>query len=190
LPRIFLGFGLLVLPIAGGEQWPPGPEVREEPLSGGEAITSLDQLQGLSRADLEQLYALAPAAPLPVGFVRGRILVLSGYRHPRANKWFSELIWKGKHFQEDGTFVNQWLGFRAVRSEAVIGPSYFDGNPSLILEYPPRVPYFGRMRDEAREVAPGLYLCMVFERGTPPQFRGFIGLQLEPEEGGTGGRHR
>jgi hypothetical protein len=139
-------------------------------------------LRCLSCSQLEELYAQAPAAPIPVGFVRGRVLVLSGYRFPRANKKITSLIWKGKCFEEDGTFINQWAGFRAVRSEATVGPSYYDGKPSLVLEYPAWVPYFGKMRDEVREIAPGLYLCMAFEHGDCPKFRAFIGLQLEPEK--------
>src|SRR5439155_16456579 len=121
-------------------------------------ITSLQSLQRLSEPQLEQLYACAEAAPLPVGFVRGRVLVLTGTPLPKAAARLFGLVWKGKYFDACGNFVNQWLGFRAIRSHAAYGASWYDGRPSLVLEYPEGTPLFANTRDEVREIAPGLYL--------------------------------
>jgi uncharacterized protein (TIGR03000 family) len=182
LPPLVLCLGLLLCSIPVGEQWPCVAEARGGAFSWRDAGNSLDQLARLSCPQLEQLFAQAPAAPLRVGFARGSILVLSGRPFPEMSRKVAGLIWRGKHFQEDGTFVNQWAGFRAIRSEVTLGPSYYDGKPSLLLEYPKPVPYFGKMRDEVREIAPGLCLCMVFEKSSSPKFRGFIGLQFDPQE--------
>lgn len=149
----------------------------------GAVITTLQQLRQLSEPQLEQLFGQACAAPVPVGFSRGQVLVLTGRPFPKAGAWAAGLVWKGKHFDEDGRFINQWLGFRALQSHAVEGPSWYDGRPCLVLEYPPGTPLFANMRDEAREIAPGLYLARAYKRSPHPQFRGYIGMQLEPEKG-------
>jgi hypothetical protein len=143
-------------------------------------FTSLKQLQQLSTDELEQLFAHADAAPIPVGFSRGQVIVLTGRPLPKVGAWAANLVWKGKHFDEDGRFINQWLCFRALHSHAVCGPSWYDGRPCLVLEYPPGTPLLGNMRDELREIGPGLYLARAYERSPPSRFRGFIGLQLEP----------
>ncbi len=148
---------------------------------GAHCITTLKQLQRLNARQLEQLFAQAEAAPFPVGYVRGQILILDGPL-PRVGAWASGLVWKGKHFDTNGCFINQWLGFRALHSSAAYGPSWYDGRPSLVLEYPPSTPLFANMRDEVREVAPGLFLSRVYRR-SPCKFRGYIGLQLEPQNG-------
>jgi hypothetical protein len=158
-------------------------EVQVEPGSGEECITSLKQLQRLSERDLERLYARAEAAPLPVGFVRGQVLVLAGRPFPRVGVRVSGLVWKGKHFDEAGRFINQWTGFRALSSQAVYGSSWYDGRPCLVLEYSEGTPVFGNMRDEVRELGPGLFLARVYQRSPRPLFRGFIGMELEPPKG-------
>jgi hypothetical protein len=145
------------------------------------SITRLEDLKRMSCDELQQIYAGA-ACPgsQPVGFARGEILFLVNMRRPEANKRKANLVWKGKHFNEQGEFINQWVGGRAVRSHVYTAPSWFDNRPSLILEYPEKVPYFGKMRDELREVGPGVYLSVVYDRTSPPVFRGVIGLELTP----------
>ena len=156
-----------------------------EPAATEQFFTSLKQLKHLNEHQLEQLYAQAEAAPRPVGFVRGQILVLTGTPHPKVAARLAGLVWKGKHFDECGGFINQWLGFRALHSCAAYGPSWYDGRPSLVLEYPEGTPLFANTRDEVREIGPGLYLSRLYNR-CPCRFRGFVGLQLEAEKGRKG----
>jgi hypothetical protein len=155
-------------------------EVVVEPGHQEAGITSLKQMQRLSERELECLYAQADAAPLPVGFVRGQVLFLSGRPLPRVGARVSGLVWKGKHFDEQGWFINQWTGFRAIASHATYGASWYDGRPCLVLQYPEGTALLGNMRDEVREIGPGVYLARVYERSPPRRFRGFIGLELEP----------
>jgi hypothetical protein len=86
-------------------------------------------------------------------------------------------VWKGKYFEEDGSFTNQWLGFRALHSHTCEGLSWLDGQPCVILEYPPDTPVFGNTRDEVREIAPGLWLGMWYDREPCPKLRGFFALE-------------
>ena len=105
-------------------------------------VLTLETLKHLGACALEQLFAEGEAVPLPEGFARGRILVLCGYRFPQMSARLAGLAWKGKHFAEDGAFINQWVGFRALQSQAVLGPSWFDDRPCVVLEYPPGTPLF------------------------------------------------
>jgi hypothetical protein len=159
-------------PAFDGYSYPVGPRA---------APTTLKQLQHLREHELERLFANAEAAPPLVGYVRGQVLVLEGFRFPKAGAKLAGVVWKGKHFDEEGRFINQFCGFKALDSRAVYGPSWFDGGPCLVLEYPPGTPLFGNMRDEVRQVGPGLFLIRAYSRSPHPQFRGYIGLQCEPD---------
>ena len=142
-------------------------------------VATLADLRRLNADQLQQLYASACPGAQPVGFARGQVLCRANTRMPRMKTRLSNFIWKGKHFNEHGEFINQWIAFHAFHSQVAVGPSFYDGRPCLVLEYPENTPYFGKMRDEAREVAPGVYLAMVFDRNPPYTFQGFIGFELE-----------
>jgi hypothetical protein len=57
------------------------------------------------------------------------------------------------------TLVNQWAGGKAVKARIYAGESLIDGCPSTIMDYR-RVSkvVWHNLRDEMREVRPGLYL--------------------------------
>jgi hypothetical protein len=125
---------------------------------------SLEQLATLCPATLEQLYRAAGPGCIPNGFVRGRAIhapdtLLAGPRATVAN-----FVWRGKVFQPcEGMLVNQWRGLRAVRARIYEGPSWLDGQPSLIMDYRGTSPVvWSNVRDEIREVAPGLYVGLMY----------------------------
>ena len=80
-----------------------------------------------------------------------------------ASAKMSNLAWKGKYFEPDGEITNQWIGFKAITGQTVIGASVYDGRPSIVIEYPPGTAVFGNARDEIREIAPGLYLGRFYD---------------------------
>jgi hypothetical protein len=177
---LILAFALAAGSAAADELLSVAEAMPNAPQDSAQYIASLMQLQRLNTHQLEQLFALGEVPPLPVEYVRGQVLFLSESL-PRVGAWASGLVWKGKHIDADGGFINQWLGFRALHSHVAYGPSCYDGRPSLVLEYPAGTPLFANMRDEVREIAPGLYLSRVYQRH-PCRFRGYLGLQLEPEK--------
>src|SRR4051794_6045224 len=75
----------------------------------GQPLGKIDDLKRLCPAQLEQLFGVAEVGALPVGFVRGEVLYLRDVRHPQLRAWTQNLVWKGKHFDEAGCFVNQWV---------------------------------------------------------------------------------
>ena len=80
--------------------------------------------------------------------------------------WIAKtLAWKGKVFnREKGELKNKILpfGIKAVRAKVYKEASWFDGAETIVLDYS-KTSFFARhVRDEIREVAPGLYLGLVY----------------------------
>ena len=134
----------------------------------------LDAITGLGSAELERRFRAAPR-PTQGDFDRlSGDLVLRGLALPGGS--VSRLIaarpdffWSGKSFRrvEKGVtyghnFFTVLGGARALPFVATIGPSAFDGAPSVHIDYgDPRVrgPRYARgLYDELREIAPGLWL--------------------------------
>src|SRR5262245_13764404 len=118
-------------------------------------LTARD-LAGMDLCQLDALFASATAEALPVGSGRGTILMRTDGK--RLKMRLDGLVWKGKVFRDDGSYVNQWAGFRAIGTCAVIEPSWADGKPCVVLDHPAGTPVFGNARDELRQIAPGVWL--------------------------------
>ncbi len=179
-----LALTLVVLPalvVALGLSVNPAQAAAEE--SERARRRTYEGLTNLSACELEQLYASACPGEMPVGFLRGRLLILVNFPMPRFSVWGSGFGWKGKHIGHDGTFINQFTFRRRISSKAVIKESFFDGKPSIVMDYPPGTPLFENIRDEFREVCPGLYLGLIYRR-CPKEFIGYMCLQVDPKKCG------
>src|SRR5262245_31827840 len=94
----------------------------------------------------------------PVGLTRGAVLYADG-GCPRLKARMQGFVWKGKTFQGDGTFTNRWLGgIQAISASVSVEPSWLDGQPCLAMQYGPDARVFANVRDELRQIAPGLWL--------------------------------
>lgn len=103
----------------------------------------------------------------PVGPTRGTVLYADDARLPRVKARLQGAVWRGKVFHGDGTFTNRWLGgVRAGTASTAVEPSWIDGQPSLVVQYPPTALVFRGVRDELREVSPGVWLGRSFDAAT------------------------
>ncbi|HET6520333.1 MAG TPA: hypothetical protein VFG47_11050 [Geminicoccaceae bacterium] len=136
---------------ATGRHAPSPPRVTDDPFD----------LCRLSGRELDELFRRSPAGAVPDGEAEGVGLVLTGTPLGRPMARALRLAWRGKVFDAaGGTLVNRVLPFRlrAVRAKVYEGRSRLDGGPCIVLDYA-RTSLVARMvRDEIREVAPGLYL--------------------------------
>jgi hypothetical protein len=131
------------------------------------APQSMQQLVGMSAGDLQALYMASPPASVPSGFVPGRAIKNPGSRSTVGNSRRTRLVWQGKIFRDDGTMVNRVLGVgKAIPADVYLGNSLLDGQPSLIFDYS-RSKLWPTVRDEVREVSPGLYLGIMYKNGAP-----------------------
>jgi hypothetical protein len=127
---------------------------------------------------LDDLFKSSDVGNIPVGDLDGQVLYLED-RHGRLKVWVSNLVWRGKYSGEDAYVSNRWIGNqRRIGAYHVTGPSWVDGRPSIILDYPAGTPIFGNMHDELREIAPGLYLGLMFDGCPCPTFRGYFAIEV------------
>ncbi len=139
-------------------------------------IHSIEQLADLSWCELEALYRHSAPCDSPAGYLRGLPLYDPAKRLSGLRSKVVGALWRGKHFRCD-SLINQWCGVRAIRAEIYHGTSWLDGGPALIMDYGNSSWVWRDVRDELREVAPGLYLGVMFRRRCPhPHLKMFFAL--------------
>lgn len=118
---------------------------------------------GCSQLQYDTLYSALPAGAVP------RNVTTQGF--VRSNP-VAELLWQGKVFL-DGTATNRVAGAQVFPATVYVGSSFLDGRPAVIIDYPPGP--LGFIRDEIREVQPGVYAGQVYDRsGAPRQVASFV----------------
>jgi hypothetical protein len=144
-----------------------------------EQVLSLEQLTKLDWPQLEELYRQAEPGTVPEGYLRGRAIYGPDSKFAGTRSKVTHLLWHGKHFDSaDSTLINQWCGFRAIRAKVCYGPSWLDDRPSIIMDYHETSRVWVDVRDEVREVAPGLYLGRMYRRKPcGPEFQFFFALE-------------
>jgi hypothetical protein len=123
---------------------------------------------GLSRKQLDLIFREHEAGDIPRGEGRGTVLVRWGRSlSSMISRLVHRLAWQGKVFDpEKGELRNEISpdSVRAVRAKVYEAPSWFDQKPCIVLDYSHTSFLAKRIRDEIREVAPGVYLGIVFWR--------------------------
>ena len=130
------------------------------------ALTQNDLLD-LSGDELDELFRRSPAGEIPNGDADGKVLVGSEDDDVSDDvAWTARtLAWKGKVFDsEKGELKNKILpfGLKAVRAKVYKEASWFDGQETIVLDYSKTSFLARKVRDEIREVAPGLFLGLVY----------------------------
>lgn len=139
---------------------------------------TMKDLQKMSACELGELYAVSEVGTPFSGPMEGKILIITDAKFPKLRAKFQNIAWKGKNAQPDGTFVNRWVGgIEKIGSRYEIAPSWVDGKPAIVVEYPSDTKLLWNMRDEVREVAPGLYMGPIYDRCPCPKFRGYLAIQ-------------
>ena len=131
---------------------PPGPDVTPS------------RLVRMSQRELDALFRRSTAGPIPTGAGDGTAVFALGGGLPKLIAAVAPLAWRGKVFDADGTALRNRigpLGLLAIRAEVRYGNSLLDGRRAIVLDYS-RDPLAFFIRDEMREVAPHLYLGIVY----------------------------
>lgn len=126
----------------------------------------LPDLLKLEKEELDELFRQSPAGELPDGDADGIVLVAPGSEVSGIASRIIQLVaWRGKVFRRaKGDLKNKILpfGLRAVRAKVYKEPSWFDGKETIVLDYSKTSLLARKVRDEIREVSPGVYLGLVF----------------------------
>jgi hypothetical protein len=139
-------------------------------LCGGIAVASASEpdfcpanLAHKSWNDLECIYRQAEPGHIPCGLAHGQVVYRQGSFLPNVKSAATGLLWKGKVFDAGaGTLINQWCGVKAIRAVVSEGPSWLDGKPAIIIDYSETSRVWSNVRDEMREIAPGVYLGAMY----------------------------
>jgi hypothetical protein len=123
-------------------------------------------LLAMSQAGLDEMYRHNPAGAIPDGACQGAAIVFPGTPlAPIAARIIRAFFWQGKTFDaERGELRNSITAFRlpAIKARVYEGPSRLDGKEGIILDYS-RTSLLARwIRDEIREVSPGVYLGLAY----------------------------
>jgi hypothetical protein len=138
-------------------------------------MLTANELPSLRGSQIEDLFATAPAGAVPVGKGRGQALIATGTFAARPLLSFVRwLAWHGKEFDEQGQSLRNLVtpfGVRAIKADVYLDASRLDGRPCIVLDYSKTSRVAGWVRDEIREVAPGLYVGLVYVRSRQAPLR-------------------
>ncbi len=148
----------------------------------GCAVLSLERLAEMSWPELEQLYRHAPPGAICEGYARGKAIYCPDEKLAGVRSKTTGMLWHGKVFRAcDCRIVNQWCGVKAIEARVYYGPSWLDGKPSIIMDYCGTSKVWADVRDEVREVAPGLFVGLMYRRRCPcPEMKMFFALETCP----------
>ncbi len=151
-----------------------------------------EELFRLSQMDLYDLFRLADPGPIPVGRGRGMPIAFPGTPVSLAlGKALATVIWRGKTFDaQKGDLKNllSVLGVPGIRAVVYRQESWFDARECTVLDYSQTSRVAGWIRDEIRQVSPGLYLGLVYGVGSFFGGRRLLDLHFCLDFSAAGGR--
>ena len=129
------------------------------------AVT-VEEMLGMSRTQLDDLFRQHEAGEIPRGEGRGTVLVRWGrFLSTLISRIVHRLAWQGKVFDPDrGELRNEVSAFRRklIRAKVYKAPSWFDQKECIVLDYSKTSLVAHFVRDEIRLIAPNTYLGIVF----------------------------
>ncbi|WP_116367560.1 hypothetical protein [Parahaliea mediterranea] len=130
----------------------------------------IDKWLSMDRETLDEVYRQAPAGTLPEGDTRGTAIVAGAFFARCYARLARLLAWQGKVFdlygpgKEVGVLVNKILplGLTFIVAKVYRDASWMDGRETIVIDYSSTSFLARRIRDEIREVEPGVYLGKVW----------------------------
>ena len=124
------------------------------------------KLLTMTQPELDALFTNSPVGDIPDGEADGTAIVAPGtHFSPTIAKFVSLFAWQGKVFDaKKGLLKNRILpfGLNAIIAKVYKGPSWLDGKECIVLDYSDTSVVAQWIRDEIRQIEPGLYLGKVY----------------------------
>ena len=124
------------------------------------------QLLTMSKQQLDDLFGNSPAGDIPNGEANGTAIIAPGTVFSAEIAEIINLFgWKGKTFDAThGTLTNRILAFglNAIVAQVYRAASWFDAKECIVLDYSKTSLVAEHIRDEIREIGPGMYLGLVY----------------------------
>jgi hypothetical protein len=129
------------------------------------AIAVSDLLK-MSQGQLDELFTRSDSGRIPNGEAKGTAIVAPGTTYTQdVAEFINHFTWQGKIFDsEKGVLRNKILslGLNAIIAKVYKGASWLDGKECIVLDYSETSLLAHWIRDEIREIAPGIYLGKVY----------------------------
>jgi hypothetical protein len=125
---------------------------------------------GMTREQLDEIYRNAEPGELPSGDTRGTA-ILAGSVFSKIVAAIARLFaWQGKIFDifcpgaQAGVLVNKILplGLTFIVAKVYVDKSWLDGKDTIVIDYSKTSVLAKVIRDEIREVEPGVYIGKVW----------------------------
>lgn len=144
---------------AASIQGAPIASPQVNPLTAPGGVDALKHLLSLKQEQLDKLFSLQLAGPIPAGDSQGRAAFFPGTWFGNLTQRVTALFWQGKYFDlKQGIVINKIIGLKAIKAKIYYGKSQLDSRKAIILDYSATSPLAGMVRDEMRQVAPHIYL--------------------------------
>jgi hypothetical protein len=130
------------------------------------SLTDPSSLIGDTAGKLEETFRAGTVGAIPNGRGKGTVLIGTGGPLARMAAALSyALAWRGKVVNaREGRLKNLVtpLAIQAIEAAVYKQDSWYDGEPCIVLDYSKTSFVAHKIRDEIREVAPGVFLGLVF----------------------------
>jgi hypothetical protein len=124
------------------------------------------QLLKMSQVQLDDLFTNSATGEIPDGEAKGTAIVAPGTTYTQEiAEFINHFAWQGKTFDaKKGVLRNRilLLGFNAIIARVYKAPSWLDGKECIVLDYSETSLVARWIRDEIRQIGPGLYLGKVY----------------------------
>src|SRR5215831_10119449 len=130
------------------------------------SLTGPPSLIGETTGELGEIFRTGVTGAIPNGRGKGTVLIGTGGPFARVVAALSyALAWRGKVVNaREGRLKNLVtpLAIRAIEAAVYKQDSWYDGEPCIVLDYSKTSFVAHKIRDEIREIAPGVFLGLVF----------------------------
>jgi hypothetical protein len=129
-------------------------------------VASTQEIVDMPQSAIDDLFRASQSGDIPSGEADGVVIYHPGTELADvAEKLLHLIVWQGKVFDPaNGVLLNKVtpLHVKAIKAKVYKGPSWFDGNETIILDYSETSLIAHYIRDEMRLVGDGLYLGIVY----------------------------
>src|SRR4051812_777311 len=129
-------------------------------------VIDVHGLMEMTQAQLDDLFTKSSPGPIPDGAAEGTAIIAPGTKFtPHIAAAINLFAWQGKTFDAaHGVLRNRIsvFGLNAIVAEVYKGPSWLDQKECIVLDYSKTSTVAQWIRDEIRQIAPGLYLGKVY----------------------------
>lgn len=134
------------------------------------AQAQINSWLAMSRSELDALYHKAKPGPIPQGDTLGTAILPGGPFTRVLATLARSLAWQGKVFDTLGTSLDAGVavnkvtpaGLNLIVAKVYRDKSWMDGENTIVIDYSQTSLLARQIRDEIREIAPGLYLGKVW----------------------------